>query len=404
HAIDIDRDDRHVEPLGDPLEGDRAFCEDADDVARLQLAARLLDRAGRLAVRPDRDRLHQRQQRTTHRPIVEWPVDEEPDRAPHARAHHRNVGVRDGIAHQQRRPVQRHVLPADDRDPVDSMSKEPQDEADHELRQDAEHVPRLYAGQRRRVRVQPRVMAPLTRLPGSIACAVAAVLASTLCAGALPPAAAHPGEYAPADIAYGARLYDAQCVTCHGANGDGVGGVDLKSGRFRNGTTDQDLARIITTGIQGTGMLAFKFDPAEVTGVIAFLRNMNTFDRGSVKPGDAARGRAVFDGKGRCGTCHRVDGQGPRAAPDLSDVGANRSAGSLMRPVLEPWSQMMPINRPVRAVRRDGSVVNGRRLNEDTYTVQLIDDRERLVSLLKADLREYTILTTSPMPSYRGTL
>ena len=53
---------------------------------------------------------------------------------------------------------------------------------------------------------------------------------------------------------------------------------------------------------------------------------------------------------------------------------------------------MMPINRPVRVVTRDGKVINGRRLNEDTYTVQLIDDQERLVSLIKADLREYTIL------------
>ena len=71
---------------------------------------------------------------------------------------------------------------------------------------------------------------------------------------------AHPGEYAPADIAYGSRLYDAQCTTCHGANGDGVGGVDLRSGKFRNAVTDQDLIRVITTGIPGTGMQAFKFD------------------------------------------------------------------------------------------------------------------------------------------------
>ena len=90
------------------------------------------------------------------------------------------------------------------------------------------------------------------------------------------------GEYVPADIAYGARLYDAQCTTCHGANGDGVGGVDLRSGRFRNGTTDQDLTRIVTTGIPGTGMLGFKLDTAELTGIIAFLRNMTSFDRGSV--------------------------------------------------------------------------------------------------------------------------
>ena len=36
--------------------------------------------------------------------------------------------------------------------------------------------------------------------------------------------------------------------------------------------------------------------------------------------------------------------------------------------------------------------------------VQIIDDRERLLSLVKADLREYTISKTSPMPSFKGTL
>jgi putative heme-binding domain-containing protein len=231
-----------------------------------------------------------------------------------------------------------------------------------------------------------------------------AVAAAPQAAAAQAPAATHPGEYAPADIAYGSRLYDAQCTTCHGANGDGVGGVDLKSGRFRNAVTDQDLTRVITTGIQGTGMQAFKFDPSEITGIIAYLRNMTSFDRGSVKAGDAGRGRAVVEGKGGCLRCHRVEAQGSRVAPDLSDIGAARSAGSLLRSLTDPTTQMMPINRPVRAVTRDGKVVNGRRLNEDTYTVQLLDDQERLMSLVKSDLREYTILTASPMPSYRNTL
>ena len=218
------------------------------------------------------------------------------------------------------------------------------------------------------------------------------------------PAQAHPGEYAPADIAYGARLYDAQCTTCHGANGDGVGGVDLRSGRFRNAVTDQDLTRVITNGIPGTGMQAFRLDASEVAGIVAYLRNMNSFDRGSVKPGDPGRGRLTFEGKGSCTRCHRVGVQGSRVAPDLSDIGATRSAGSLLRSVTEPTSQMMPINRPVRAVTRDGKVINGRRLNEDTYTVQLLDEQEKLVSLIKADLREYSILTVSPMPSYKDRL
>ena len=229
-----------------------------------------------------------------------------------------------------------------------------------------------------------------------------AVAGPILAAGQNP--ALHPGEYAPADIAYGARIYDAQCTTCHGANGDGVGGVDLKSGKFRNATTDQDLTRVITTGLQGTGMLAFKFDPSEMTGIISYLRNMNSFDRGSVKPGDAGRGKTVFDSKGACARCHRVGMQGSRVAPDLSEVGAARGPASLMRSLTEPTTQMMPINRPVRIVTRDGKVISGRRLNEDTYTVQLIDDQEKLVSVTKSDLREYTILAASPMPSFKGSL
>jgi putative heme-binding domain-containing protein len=216
--------------------------------------------------------------------------------------------------------------------------------------------------------------------------------------------AAHPGEYAPADIAYGSRLYDAQCTTCHGATGDGVGGVNLRSGRFRNATTDQDLIRVITTGIPGTGMQAFKLDSSEIAGIIAYLRNMNSFDRGSIKAGDAGRGRTIVENKGACLTCHRVGMQGSRVAPDLSDVGATRSAGSLLRSLTDPTTQMMPINRPVRCLTKDGTVINGRRLNEDTYTVQLIDEHEKLVSLVKSDLKEYTIVTVSPMPSFRDRL
>jgi len=210
-----------------------------------------------------------------------------------------------------------------------------------------------------------------------------------------------PAEYASVDVAYGSRVYDAQCTTCHGANGDGVGGVNLRSGRFRNAVTDQDLLRIVTTGIAGTAMPAFRLDASEITGVIAFLRNMNTFDRGSAPLGDAARGRAIYEGKGECARCHRIGGVGSRVAPDLTDVGSTRSAAMLVRSLTEPTTQMLPINRPVRIVMRDGTVINGRRLNEDTYSVQLMDEKERLVSLLKSDVRELSVATTSPMPSYR---
>ena len=65
---------------------------------------------------------------------------------------------------------------------------------------------------------------------------------------------------------------------------------------------------------------------------------------------------------------------------------------------------MLPINRPVRIDTGDGRTIRGRRLNEDTHSVQLIDDSERLVSLLKTDIKSMELGKTSPMPSAEKTL
>jgi putative heme-binding domain-containing protein len=213
----------------------------------------------------------------------------------------------------------------------------------------------------------------------------------------------HDEQYPQADIAYGATVYASRCVTCHGTQGDGIGGVNLRSGTFRNAVIDRDLDRFIRAG-SPAGMPAFDLDSAEMAGIIAYLRNMNAVDTATVARGDAARGRTVYDGKGACATCHRIGGAGSHVAPNLTDIGALRSPGSLQRSLLDPTSQMMPINRPVRVVTKDGTVITGRRLNEDTYGLQIMDDRERMHSLVKADLREYTIAKVSAMPSFKGTL
>lgn len=214
----------------------------------------------------------------------------------------------------------------------------------------------------------------------------------------------HESQYPEVDIQYGSTLYAARCQTCHGAQGDAIGGVDLRSGKFRNASTDTELARFIRAGSPAAGMPPFALDNAEMAGITAYLRNMNTFDTASVKAGDATRGRAIFEGKGGCLACHRVGRVGSRVAPNLSDIGSQRSPGSIQRSLIDPTSQMMPINRPVRLVKKDGTIVNGRRLNEDTYSLQVIDEKERLHSILKVDLKEFTIAKTSPMPSYKETL
>jgi len=110
------------------------------------------------------------------------------------------------------------------------------------------------------------------------------------------------GQYAQSDIAYGAQLYAAQCATCHGSNGDQVGGVNLRTGQIRRASTDNELMRLLTTGIPGAGMPSFKFVQGEQLAIVAYLRNMNSIDAGSVKIGNASAqnslGRLYEDGVG----------------------------------------------------------------------------------------------------------
>ena len=218
------------------------------------------------------------------------------------------------------------------------------------------------------------------------------------------PAQDHSGQYPQADIAAGARVYAALCIGCHGPTGNGIGGIDLRQGPLPRASTDAALTTLLANGIPGTGMPAFRLDPGDARTLVAFVRSGFDADTATVPPGDAGRGRTIFEGKGACLTCHRVETRGRDLGPDLTDVGRSRNAASIQRALVDPAGSMFPINRPVRAVTRDGRVINGRRINEDTYTVQIITTEGQLVSLVKSELREWAVSPTSPMPSFKDTL
>ena len=132
---------------------------------------------------------------------------------------------------------------------------------------------------------------------------------------------------------------------------------------------------------------------------------MGELDRSSVRIGDAEKGESIVKGKGDCTSCHRLENLGSLGiAPELTAIASTRTAGSLEASLLSPNAAMLPINRPVQAVLIDGTVVDGRRLNEDTYSVQIIDKNGKLRSFDKGKLRQFTVIETSPMPSYGDTL
>ena len=215
-----------------------------------------------------------------------------------------------------------------------------------------------------------------------------------------PPTRAQHG-FTRAEVENGARLYQASCATCHGANGDQVRSVALFSGRFRAATTDDDLVRIIINGIPNTAMPPNRYSNEEAGMIVAYLRGLAAGDRVTLTAGDVARGKTVFTGTGKCASCHHPSA---RMAPTLADVGTIRRPLELEQAVLEPSADLHPDFRFVRAVRRDGSSIRGRLMNQSTFSVQILDTTEQLRGVDRSEIRELTFESNSPMPSYRGVL
>jgi mono/diheme cytochrome c family protein len=147
----------------------------------------------------------------------------------------------------------------------------------------------------------------------------------------------------------------------------------------------------------------------------------------ALPPGDAARGRALVEGKGECLGCHRVGDKGSRFGPNLTDIGSRagvlpargtaspfapippdigpvaRAQVELTRALVDPAADILPQNRTVRLVTLSGETATARVLNQDTFSLQVIDTKERVRSIPKADLREFIFIKSSAMPSYQDT-
>ena len=96
--------------------------------------------------------------------------------------------------------------------------------------------------------------------------------------------------------------------------------------------------------------------------------------------------------------------------PDLTEIGTRRGLDFLRRTVLHPGKDK-PLDARgyaaylvVVAVTSEGRVVTGTRINEDTFTIQLRDETNRIHSFRKRDLEALTRTNGSLMPSYEEKL
>src|SRR5579864_6236122 len=195
------------------------------------------------------------------------------------------------------------------------------------------------------------------------------------------------------DASEGAALFRSDWAGCHGPSGTGGRGSDLTRGTFRHASDDGKLFRIIATGISGSpmpGVIATR--PAtSVWQLVAYVRVLNR-QSSHAEMGDATAGRQLFEGRGRCSTCHRAD---TRAGPDLSNVALARSPAARRQVLVAPSDGAQKPSQMLRVIETTGAVHVGQLMDEDTFSVRLLEndrtlcafDRKRLKSIERIAVR-----------------
>jgi putative heme-binding domain-containing protein len=192
-----------------------------------------------------------------------------------------------------------------------------------------------------------------------------------------------------ADVGKGAALFNAECTGCHGVRATGGIGPDLTRGTFRTAVDDDSLFRVIATGIPGSRMpgATGRHSTDEIWQLVTYVRSLAPAD--AMPRGDQSAGQRLFDGRARCSACHAVNGRGGNVGPDLTNLGPLR-AGTALRAVLDA-------NRAVRVITVAGAAYNGRRMDEDTFSIRLLDESGTLRSFERSTVRSIERLATGAM-------
>jgi len=226
------------------------------------------------------------------------------------------------------------------------------------------------------------------------------------------PKAAKAGEYE----------FRINCAFCHGLGARGGGrGPDLTRAHKRHGDSDAEMFQNISQGIPGTVMPAngtngqgVGMTDDEIWQIITYLRSVQ--HQTPTKPsGNPAHGKELFHGDANCSTCHMVEGKGGRLGPDLTSVGTARTVESLVESIRTPsrrlaWGltestkEFAQEYETVTVGTSDGQEIKGVTLNEDEFTLQMMDTAEEIHLFEKDKLRSLQKSRESLMPPYNSTI
>ncbi len=208
------------------------------------------------------------------------------------------------------------------------------------------------------------------------------------------------------------------CALCHGLGAHGGGrGPDLTRAQKKHAHSDAEMFQVISNGIPGTVMPAngtngqgVGMTDEEIWQIIAYIRSVEV--KAPANPaGNAAHGKELFYGDANCSLCHMIEGKGGRVGPDLTAVGGSRTRAAIIDSVRNPsrrlaWGltestkEFPQEYETIRVVTADGKQIKGVALNEDNFSVQMIDASEQIYLLEKDRLRSFQKSRESFMPKY----
>jgi cytochrome c oxidase cbb3-type subunit 3 len=251
-------------------------------------------------------------------------------------------------------------------------------------------------------------------LKGRTAVSIAVMMAAAVCAAddrnplAGDPKAAKAGEYE----------FRINCALCHGLGGHGGGrGPDLTRAHKRHAHSDADMFQTISGGIPGTAMPAngtngqgVGMTDDEIWELVAYIRSVEV--KAPLKAvGNAQHGKELFYGDANCSLCHMLNGKGGRLGPELTAAGGTRTVEAIKESVRNPsrrlaWGLTEPSKEfaqqyeTITVVTAEGKEIKGVALNEDHFTVQMMDSDEHIHLLEKDKLRSFKKSRESMMPKY----
>jgi putative heme-binding domain-containing protein len=213
------------------------------------------------------------------------------------------------------------------------------------------------------------------------------------------PAQKNPLEANADAIRYGQGLFRARCADCHGMDGRGVRAPDLTQ-VWASGRTDGGLFLTLRNGVAGTEMasVGVRTPDDEVWKILAYLRTLAAPAPTDPPRGDAEKGQRIF--RANCASCHRVNGTGGRLGPDLSRVGVARTRDLVVRQIRGATEDFKAGYEPVTVTPTGGQPIHGVKKNEDLFSVQIMDTRERIQGYEKDQMRSVANDVKSAMPVF----